>query len=184
VKRAVFLLALLALAGCGEETPGDHGRAAQGLVFERADGSKIEMPGRPLVWCGPWNDEIPERALQVAAIGGIERQPGEKWFTYWHLWAIPAHIDDQAAVGFPGNYTFDDPSGVVLFVGDTETKNESSSNGDDSSGQIVFAQASCDVGAPIEFTIDAVIDSEFSDGDLVTAKGTFHGVVEPPPEGS
>jgi hypothetical protein len=183
VKRALFLLALLSLTGCGKETPSGSERAAQGLVFERADGSNIEMPGRPLVWCGPWNDVIPDHVLHVAAVGGVKRQAGEKWFTYWQLWAIPEHIEGRAAVGFPGNYTFDDPSGVVLFVGDAETRNEASTTGKDSSGQIVFAQASCDVGAPIEFTIDAVVDSEFSDGDLVTAKGTFRGVVGPPPEG-
>ena len=179
MKRALFLSALLALAGCGTQTPG----GSEALVFERADGSTIEMPGRPLVWCGPWNDSIPDHALHVAAIGGVERHPGEKWCTYWHLWAIPDQIDGQVAVGFPGNYTYDDPSGVVVFVGDSKTKNESSSTGQDSSGQIVFAEASCEVGAPIEFTIDAVIDSEFSDGEVITAKGTFRGVVEPPPEG-
>jgi hypothetical protein len=178
VKRALFLLALLALVGCGSSSE----PAAEGLVFERADGSRIEMSGRPLVWCGPWNDEIPDEALQIAAVGGIERKPGERWFSYWQLWAVPEHIEGKAVVLFPGSYTFYDPSGVVLFVGDLETKNEASSKGEDSSGQIVFTQASCEVGAPIEFTIDAVIDSEFSDGDLVTAKGTFRGVVEPPPE--
>jgi hypothetical protein len=183
VKRALFLLGLLALVGCGEETSSSLGRAgvAQGLVFERADGSRIEMRGRPLVWCGPWNDEIPDTALQIAAVGGIERKPGEKWFSYWQLWAVPEDIEGQAAVVFPGNYTFYDPSGVVLFVGDLETKNEASSKGEDSSGQIVFTQASCEVGAPIEFTIDAVVDSEFGDREPVTVTGTFRGVVGEPP---
>jgi hypothetical protein len=35
----------------------------------------------------------------------------------------------------------------------------------------------------VEFTIDAVIDSEFFDGKPITARGTFHGVVGDPPAG-
>ena len=167
----LFLVALLGLAACGGETPTQTPpapeRAAQGLVFERTDGSRVEMPGRPLVWCGPWNDVIPDHALHVAAIGDVERKPGGEWFSYWHLWAIPEHIGGQAVVIFPGEYTFDNPSGVVLFVGDFETKNEASSTGEDSNGQIVFTKASCEVGSPVELTIDAVIDSEFGDGEPV-----------------
>ena len=100
-----------------------------------------------------------------------------------HLWAIPDHIEGKAVVVFPGDYTFEDPSGVVLFVGDFETKNEASSTGEDSSGQIVFTEASCEVGAPVEFTIDAVVDSEFGDREPVVVKGKFSGDVGEPPAG-
>jgi hypothetical protein len=187
VRRVAFLFLLACvLAACGGEEsspPRTSPSPGTSLVVERADGSQIDMPGRPLVWCGPWNDLIPDHALHVAAVGDVERKRGEEWFSYWHLWAIPEHIESQAAVGFPGDYTFDDPSGVVLFVGDAETGNEASTNGDDSSGQIVFTKASCEVGDPVEFTVDAVVDSEFGDGDPVKVKGMYRGVVERSPEG-
>ena len=186
--RRIGLLAMLAvmLVGCGAESRGSEATsppsADTGLLFQRTDGSRVEMHGRPLVWCGPWNDVIPDHTLHVAAVGGVERKPGQDWFTYWELWAIPEDVEGGAAVGFPGDYTFDDPSGVVLFVGDRETKNEASSKGEDSGGQIVFTKASCEVGAPVEFTIDAVVDSEFSDGDPLKVEGAFRGVVGPGPE--
>jgi hypothetical protein len=193
----VLTVSVLALAACGEtrqverepglSTPasssGTGESAPKALIFRRADGSEIEMQGKPLVWCGPWNDEIPDRTIQVAAIGDVPRKTGQKWFSYWQLWAIPGDVEEGSAVGFPGDYTFDDPRGVVLFVGDAETENESSTEGEESRGQIAFSQASCDVGDPVEFTIDAVIDSEFFDGKPITARGTFHGVVGDPPAG-
>ena len=181
MRRALFLVAAFAFTACGEETLPAPERADQGLVFERTDGSRVEMPGRPLVWCGRWNDVIPDHALHVAAIGGVERQPGEQWFTYWALWAIPEDIASGAAVAFPGDYTFDDPSGVVLFVGDAETGNEASTTGEDSSGKVVFSQADCSVGSAVEFTIEAVVDSEFGDAEPITVKGTFRGIVGEPP---
>jgi hypothetical protein len=185
-RVGLLLLLTSVLAGCGggsqdsPPSPAPH----EGLEFRRADGSRIEMRGRPLVWCGPWNDVIPDQALHVAAVGGVERKPGEEWFSYWQLWAIPEDVEGGAAVGFPGDYTFDDPSGVVLFVGDAQTQNEASTTGDDSSGQAAFSQADCKAGSTVEFTIDAIVDSEFSDGDPVKVKGTFRGVVQAPPEGS
>jgi hypothetical protein len=180
----VIVLALVVVA-CGADNEGSQaiapGREESGLVFRRADGSPVDMPGRPLVWCGPWNDVIPDHALHVAAIGEVERQPGEQWFTYWQLWAIPEDIASGAAVSFPGDYTFDDPSGVVLFVGDAETGNEASTTGEDSSGKVVFSRADCSVGSAVEFTIEAVVDSEFGDSEPITVKGTFRGIVGEPP---
>jgi hypothetical protein len=191
LRRATLLAtAVLTLAACGgtSESIPEGARVStatepSGLVFRRADGSEIEMAGRPLVWCGPWNDMIPNRALQVAAIGGVRREPGQHWFSYWQLWAIPGDVQGRKPVGFPSEYTFERPRGVVLFVGDAETENEASTEGDDSGGQVVFSQAGCEVGAPIEFTIDALADSEFGDGDPVSVKGTFRGVVAEPPAG-
>ena len=176
------------LVGCG--TDGEASKATSppsadtGLLFQRADGSRIEMPGRPLVWCGPWNDVIPDHALHVAAIGGVKPQAGAEWFTYWELWAIPADVAEGAAVAFPGDYTFEDPSGVVFFIGDAETGNEASSKGEDSSGHVAFSQVGCEVGSQIEFTIDAVVDSEFGDATSINVAGTFRGVVGEPPAGA
>jgi hypothetical protein len=178
----------LVLVACGSDGGGSEATGPvpveTGLRFQRADGSRVEMPGRPLVWCGPWNDVIPDHALHVSAVGGVERQPGEHWFTYWQLWAIPDDIAGGATVDFPGDYTFDDPNGVVLFVGDAETGNEASTTGEDSSGHVVFTKADCTFGSAVEFTIEAVVDSEFGDAEPISVKGTFRGVVGEPPVGA
>jgi ABC-type glycerol-3-phosphate transport system substrate-binding protein len=82
----VLTVSVLALAACGEtrqveREPGLSTRASssgtgesapKALIFRRADGSEIEM-GKPLVWCGPWNDEIPDQTIQVAVIGDVQR---------------------------------------------------------------------------------------------------------------
>jgi hypothetical protein len=187
----------LVLAACGTDGQDSEGRSQattptqppvaslpalqNRLVFRRVDGSEIEMSGRPIAWCGP-DDSIPGTVLQVAAIMGLKRTEDE-WFSYWHVWAIPADVAEGKPISFPPPRAWGDERGVQIFVGDSATENEASTSGEDSGGEIVFSQASCKVGAPIEFTVDAVIDSEFFDGDPVKAEGTFRGVLEPPPEG-
>jgi hypothetical protein len=179
LRLPLLIVLSLALVACGDGGVGSEATnpipEETGLVFQRADGSSFETRGHPLVWCGPWNDVISQHALHV--IGGLRHQAGDDWSTYWQLWATPRDVTEGTPVRFPGDYTFDDPSGVVFFVGDAETGNEASTTGEDSSGKIVFSQFSCDVGSPIEFTIDAVVDSEFGDADPIAVTGTFRGVV-------
>jgi hypothetical protein len=163
--------------GSAETSPS----AESDLVFRRADGSEIEMPGRPVAWCGR-DDHLPGTVLQIAAIMGVERTADE-WFSYWQVWAVPADVQAGKPVSFPLNPAWDSHRGVHIFVGDSVTENEASTGGEDSSGRIVFSQASCHLAAPIEFTLDAVIDSEFFDGEPVRAHGTFRGVLERPPPG-
>ena len=186
---------VLLLAACGSNEPGFQGSKPttpttttteeppfeNSLVFLRLDGSVIEMPGRPVAWCGP-DDAIPGTVLQVAAITGVKRTADE-WFSYWHVWATPDDVGSGEPISFPLDPAWGDMRGAQIFVGDSETENEASTAGEDSTGQIVFTKASCDVGAPVEFNIDAVIDSEFFDGDPVEVKGKFSGVLGPAPEG-
>ena len=157
--------------------PADQNR----LVFRREDGSEIEMPGRPIAWCGP-DDVRPGTVLQVAAIDGVKRTSDER-FSYWYVWAVPEDVEEGESISFPLPRAWDDARGVQIFVGDSVTDNEASTSGEDSSGQISFSQATCEIGAPIEFTVDAVIDSEFYDGDPVKANGTFRGVLDEAPKG-
>jgi hypothetical protein len=197
VRRAgLSILFGLVLAACGADGQDSQGSpqetaptqppaslppAQNRLVFRRVDGSEIEMPGRPIAWCGP-DDVRPGTVLQVAAIDGVKRTSDE-WFSYWYVWAVPEDVEEGESISFPLPRAWDDERGVQIFVGDSVTENEASTSGEDSSGQISFSQASCEIGAPIEFTVDAVIDSEFFDGDPVRAEGTFRGVLEPPPAG-
>jgi hypothetical protein len=170
-----ILLVVAVAAGCRG--------ADDGLVFRRADGSRIEMPGTPIAWCGRWSNVIPARSLQVAAVGGIERQPGQEWFSYWRLWAIVDDVRGGKPVQFPNNFVWNRPRRAELFVGDSETGNEASTKQERSGGEVVFSQADCEVGAPVEFEIDALVGSEFGDAEPIAVEGTFRGVVAEPPPG-
>jgi hypothetical protein len=186
VLRSFLFLALVALvAACG----GSSGPVAEvsgspaTLIFSRADGSEIEMPGRPVVWCGPWNDMIPAQALQIAALEGIEPKPGQEWISYWQVWAIVEDVGGGEPVHFPNEFVWNRPRGAELFVGDFLTRNEASTKQEGSSGHIVFTKATCELGGEVEFTLDASIGSEFSDRGPVFGSGTFKGVVSDPPAG-
>lgn len=189
--RPLLFIGIVALASaCGgaserpEEKPvAEVSGSAAGLVFSRADGSEIEMPGRPVVWCGPWNDMIPTHALQIAAIEGVKRKPGQGWFSYWQVWAIVEDVGGGEPVQFPNEFVWNRPRRAELFVGDLPTRNEASTKQAGSSGQIVFTKATCELGGEVEFALDASIGSEFGDGEPVFGKGTFKGVVSDPPAG-
>jgi hypothetical protein len=181
VAVAVLIAAVL-MGGCRS---GDQprGEADGGLIFHRADGSTIAFAGTVQAWCGPWNDVIPTRALHVAALGGLRRQPG-KWPSYWYLWAVPNDAQAGRRVRFPVDFpAWNKPAGAKLFVGDWPTRNELSTQEEDSSGWISFAQAGCEPGNPVEFSIDAVVGSEFGDAEPVRVEGSFSGVVGEPPPG-
>lgn len=200
LQRALFsALFLLVAAACGSneerldgnaqttrpisEQPADTTPPSENnLLFRRADGSEIEIPGRPVAWCGP-DDEYPGTVLQVAAIESIERTAAALHSSFWHVRAAPKDIRGGEPISFPLKPDWEGRRGAAVFAYDASTENEASTAGEDSSGRILFRRASCEVGAPIEFEVDAVIDSEFLDGDAVTATGIFRGVLDDPPEG-
>jgi hypothetical protein len=178
------------VSACGGALdPPDEKQAAEvsvprgGLVFSRADGSEIDIPGRAVVWCGPWNDMIPAQALQIAAIEGVERAAGQEWFSYWRVWAIVEDVRGGQPVTLPNQFIWNKPRRAEIFVGDFPTENEASSKQEGSSGHIVFRKATCELGGEVEFTIDAAIGSEFGDGEPVFGAGTFKGLVSDPPAG-
>jgi hypothetical protein len=191
--RRVALLVLgvaLAVSACGsedEETATQPRVAkrveASGLVFRRADGSRIDFPGRVVAWCGPWNyEEIPARALHIAAIEGVERS-GQQWFSYWRVWAIVEDVRGGKPVRFPNRFVWNKPRGAEIFVGDFPTENETSTKQEQSSGQIAFEEATCELDGRVEFTLDVVVGSEFGDREPIVGKGSFSGVVSEPPAG-
>jgi hypothetical protein len=188
LRSLLFLSVAVLLSACGgTPEPPEENQAAEvsgprgGLVFSRADGSEIDIPGRAVVWCGPWNDMIPAQALQIAAIEGVEPAPGQEWFSYWRVWAIVADVRTGKPVTFPNEFVWNKPRRAEIFVGDFPTENEASSKQEGSSGHIVFRKATCELGGEVEFTIDAAIGSEFGDNEPILAAGTFRGVVGEPP---
>jgi hypothetical protein len=181
---AVLAAGLIA-SGCGSAPERSGGVSTRPLdqaqlVVRRADGSFIEFPGRALVWCGPWNDEVTAQTIHAAALGDL---PPKKsgWYSYWRLWAVAADIHPGAHFSFPLQSDYGNPRGVSIFVGDAATGNELNSTGEDSSGGIAFIEGSCDKGATVRFRVNAVIDSEFGDAEPVKMTGSFRGVVADPP---
>jgi hypothetical protein len=178
LRSLLYLSVAILVSACGGAS--EPGPPA-GLVFSRADGSVIDIPGRTVAWCGPWNDMIPAQALQIAAIEGVEPAPGQEWFSYWRVWAIVADVRTGKPVTFPNEFVWNKPRRAEIFVGDFPTENEASSKQEGSSGHIVFRKATCELGGEVEFTIDAAIGSEFGDNEPILAAGTFRGVVGEPP---
>ena len=140
---------------------------AQGrLTFTRADGSRIAFKGPTTVRCGAWADDVRRPALHIAR-GGTKR--------HWQLDVVRRDLKNETPLEFPNDFVFDRPRGAQLFVADAP--DEASTAGEDSSGSIVFSRHGCRPGVGVVFRIDAVLDSEFGDGDPVHVTGRFRGRV-------
>jgi hypothetical protein len=149
-----------------------------GLSFFRADGSRIAFNNPARIWCGPWTDIVKTRSLHVATL------PGKRAEAWWEVKAVIAAVRRQPRVGFPVNFVWNRPTGAQVFAADDRGNgNEASTEQEDSSGSMRFEDASCQRGARVEFSIDAVLDSEFSDDTPITVRGQFRGTVGAPPAG-
>lgn len=131
------------------------------LVFEREDGTVLPT-GKPLVWCGPWAQDVATPTLHVGT-------------PTWHLGAVRRDLLRGRAFTFPHSFVFDEPSNAELFVADPP--NEAATDTERSRGRLFFTRISCRPGAPVEFRIDARVGSEFRDGDPITVSGRFRGRV-------
>lgn len=178
----VLLLVLVATTGCGT---GGHDKPSD-LTFRRMDGSVIDFRGDVLAWCAPWNDEIPTRALHVAALGGLSAAERS---SYWRLWAVPEDIRSGQRIAFPVDFVWNRPRGAQIFAGDFEDTgdhgptNEASTQQEESDGWITFDAVGCFRGDHIAFRVDAVLGSEFGDDEPIRAEGMFSGQVTGPPPG-
>jgi hypothetical protein len=153
---------------------------APGLTFTRADGTRIVFRGRVRAWCGAWNDLEPTKTLHVA----VMRTDGRGFaLPYWHVFAVAARVARGGAIRFPVGITESRPRGAEVFVGDSRTGNEASTEEEDARGRITFAPVQCTPGKPVRFTISAVLGSEFSDGNPIRAAGTYEGTIGPRPAG-
>lgn len=133
------------------------------LVFEREDGTTLPT-GDPIVWCGKWDYDVATPALHIGTYN-------------WHLAAVRRDLVKGKAFRFPHSFNFDEPSKAQLFIADRPTGNELNTDGEDSSGRIFFRRISCRPGRIVEFTIDAVVDSEFGDRKPMHVTGRFRGRV-------
>jgi N-acetylneuraminic acid mutarotase len=148
--------------------------ADAGLVFRRADGSRIAFDGRLRAWCGAWNDPGSPQTLHVAVL----RRAGPGFaLPHWHVSAVAADVARRAVVRFPVGIHERHPHGALVFVADTPTGNEVSTEQEDARGSISFSPVRCAAGSPVRFTISAVLGSEFGDGKPIRAAGTYEGTI-------
>jgi hypothetical protein len=147
--------------------------AQAGLAFERLDGKQIRFTGTPRVWCGPWDDEVARPSIHV-----VLRAPRHGW----ELSAVRRNLKTGRPIEFPNDFVSTRPRGALLFVFDAAI--EASSAEEESSGSMVFSRVSCRFGGVVEFSIDAVLGSEFFNGKRVRVSGTFRGHVSRQPRSS
>jgi len=167
------MAALLALGCGGGEPTGAEGAIQNALAFTRPDNSRVQFPRQPTVWCGAWEEGfVATPALHILVVRQAPREP------YWYLRAVLADVAPGQPDTFPNGFTFDQPRNVDMFVFDPP--NELSTQ-QSSSGQIVFQQFGCGSSAQVEFTIDALIGSEFGGGPPLTVTGSFRSPVGNPP---
>ena len=158
-----FALAAAALAAAASPAAAHAITVDNGLVFARPDGTKVAYPSRVHVWCGPWEPDVPVRAIHVRV--GVRGKP------YWELSAVPGDVTRRRVVRLPHSFVFDKPTGAQLFAVDGE--NELSSSEEEASGRITFRKARCGARLRIRFRVRATLGSEFFDGDPLTVRGTF-----------
>jgi hypothetical protein len=181
VVGVIFTVAVLGLipAGCGDDRgtgPGDG--SVGGLVFTRADSSRVVFPpsSATYVWCGEWESgEVPIPALHVMVV-----MPGPAQ-GYWWLRAVLRDVRTGQPLSFPNDFNWDEPEGAHIFLFDDP--NELATDTDDSGGTITFHQLPCPSGSMVDFSIDAVLGSEYGDMPPVSARGRFTARVTAPPPG-
>ena len=173
---AAVALAVFGVTACGSDGPTEPRREDNSLVFTRADSSTISFRENALlyVWCGPWEDGLVDTAsVQVLFGGPTSGDPN------WRLRGVTANILVGQPMAFPNPFIWDQPAGVDLFIGDPP--NELSTQEGSSSGSITFQRLSCATGGEVQFTIDAVVGSEFGGGPSVRVTGGFRGYAGQPP---
>jgi hypothetical protein len=157
-------LVAVALAGAAYPAAADAITVDNRLAFTRPDGSAVTYPSRVRVWCGPWEPDVPVRAIHVQ-VGVLGKPP------YWRLSAVPGDVTRRRVVRLPHFFVWDEPSEALLFAVDGE--NELSSAEEEASGSITFRRARCGRHLRIRFRVDATLGSEFFEGDELRVRGTF-----------
>jgi hypothetical protein len=166
-------LIVLFLVSCGDDGTGKPSGEPNGsLVFAREDGSVVEFPAtaKAYVWCGPWESElVPVPSLHVWFGTASPGQPG------WVLRAVVGDVELGEPLSFPNYFVWDQPDSVLMFL--LDPPNELATDTEESSGSIVFYRLPCPGGMDVDFSIDAVLGSEYGDGPSVAVRGRFEAQV-------
>lgn len=177
-SAAILFLTFLLLwsYGCSEEEETPSSPPFEGvdnnLVFRRSDGSEIEFGENTLVWIGNWENIVKVDALHIVV---SDASPPSGPVRYWRLKAVFDDIVIGEKIEFPVNFIWNDPVGVSLFVFDEP--NELSSQEEESRGWITFDKLRTGGTGEVSFSIDAVLGSEYHDGDSCFVQGTFRSSI-------
>jgi hypothetical protein len=130
------------------------------------------------IWCGDWQPgEIPVPALHVWI--GTPQQG----HAYWWLRAVIKDIELGTTMSFPNYFIWNDPDSVAIFL--LDPPNELATDTEESTGSIVFHRIPCPGGSTLDFTIDAVLGSEYGNMPMVAVCGRFtEEVTGAPPWGT
>lgn len=174
----MFLLVVgLVAAGCSDDdgpaantAPGNPVQVsiADSLIFTRADSTVVAMGESTLVCCGLYDPGfVNERAMRIVRYDTGTPKPG---------WQILVLIDRAVAGAVTTLPTAVVPPSKVpyvsMFVADLA--NELSSETAGSSGTItVHSFSSTPARFGIDFSVDAVLGSEFGGGPSMRVQGTF-----------
>jgi len=154
-----LLLLVCVAAACGDDyatlEPRNPDRAADGLVFTRADGSSYELldavatcipseqkPGVDIVRLIPPADAEDSHHPPLFMVEALPGVTGD--------YPLPLHERDDDA----------GPSDLTLFALDARRKNELSGSVEEGAGKVTVREATCDPEPRLSITIDARLASE------------------------
>ncbi len=170
-KPIVILLTILILPvatiRCSEDSKGPVNPmlVENNLVFERTNGSRVAFDQDIRIWCGPWEEgEVPVATLHILAGGGSVR-------SYWSIRTVIEDVVPGEKIHFPNNFIWNQPEGAMIFV--LDGTNELSSGEEESHGWIMFERMGCGRHSSLQLSIDAVLGSEYHDGDSLKVYGDF-----------
>jgi len=164
---AILLISSIAYLGCDDKTTNTTNNVDNRLVLMRENGSEIEFGenATAYVWCGEWESEVVQDYSLHVWFGSLGSSGG------WVLKAVVADLTIGDTLRFPNHFIWDHPDSVHIFLYDPP--NELATNTEESSGYIVFHSLPCPGGGNVDFTIDAVLGSEYGDMPWVSILGRF-----------
>jgi hypothetical protein len=115
------------------------------------------------VWCGPWDRDVPRRALHVR----VDAREG----SFWRLRVAVADVRKRPVVRLPNSFLWNEPRGALLFALDGD--NELSSAEEEARGRISFGKVRCGHRLAVRFRVRAVLGSELFAGDPLRVRGAF-----------
>ncbi len=170
--RLLLLAAVLSVA-CGKDDEPNAPEpvtttVADSLVFKRADSTTVEMGATPFVCCGLYDPGfVNERAMRIVMYDPANQKPGWQVLVLIDRAQAGATTTLPTAVVPPSKVEY-----VSMFVADLG--NELASDTDESSGTIVVRSFSCSATAiQIDFSVDAILGSEFAGAPQMRVQGTF-----------
>ena len=157
----------------GELPQADPAGRSSGLTVTRDDGSTFNLEDLEVL-CRKGHSVDGGRSLLV-----VGYPAGHKGLTFFMLEAVLADIADGATITLPPD---DQPQRrFILFVNDPSTDNELSSAQEESSGEVVVENASCDPEPTATIHVDATLGSEMSDLPTAHVSGTIALTGSEPP---